>query len=177
MRIKKAVVKVLIVLGEWAWTEMSAPIVLSSKPLIKEYLDIRFNRVHTIIKSDEISRILHLIKESQEFRMSQTQTPENATELDVRVIPGSQRHPHIFGVLQGLGMGESLIIKNDHDPVPLRHQVDNYFEGEFDWKYLEEGSQVFRLCFTRKAGSYGNAPAVRTAPENDFKSNLPLVNG
>lgn len=110
--------------------------------------------------------------------MSETpvsQTPENSTELDVRVIPGPQRHPHIFGELQGLAIGQSLIIKNDHDPVPLRHQVDGYFAGEFDWKYLEEGPQVFRLCFTRKAAPQGAAPVIQTAPENNFKSNLPLA--
>lgn len=110
--------------------------------------------------------------------MSQTsvsQTPENSTELDVRVIPGPQRHPHIFGELQRLVIGGSLIIKNDHDPVPLRHQVDGYFPDEFEWSYLEQGPQVFRLCFTRIASPQGAAPEIKTAPENNFKSNLPLA--
>ncbi|MEO6908332.1 MAG: DUF2249 domain-containing protein [Abditibacteriaceae bacterium] len=109
--------------------------------------------------------------------MSQTQIPENSTELDVRVIPGPQRHPHIFGELQRLAIGESLIIKNDHDPVPLRHQVDGNFAGEFDWKYLEEGPEVFRLCFTRTADPQGDAPVIKSAPENNFKCNLPIANG
>jgi uncharacterized protein (DUF2249 family) len=34
-----------------------------------------------------------------------SQAPENSTELDVRVIPGPQRHPHIFGDLQRLAIG------------------------------------------------------------------------
>jgi uncharacterized protein (DUF2249 family) len=69
-----------------------------------------------------------------------------------------------------LAIGESLIIKNDHDPVPLRHQVDGYFAGEFDWHYLEEGPQIFRLCFTRKA-----APQ-NAAPQSTFTNNVPVIN-
>lgn len=79
-----------------------------------------------------------------------SEAPENSHELDVRSIPGPQRHPQIFGELEKLAVGESLIIKNDHNPVPLRGQVEGLYGAQFEWKYLEEGPQVFRLCFTRK---------------------------
>ena len=79
-----------------------------------------------------------------------SQGPENSRELDVRPIPGPQRHPQIFGELDTLAVGESLVIKNDHNPVPLRNQVEGLYGSKFEWKYLEEGPEIYRLCFTRK---------------------------
>lgn len=81
--------------------------------------------------------------------------PENATELDVRVIPHQQRHMLIFQAMDKLAVGESLVIKNDHDPVPLRFQAESLYGNQFEWEYLEQGPEVFRLCFTRKEAAPG----------------------
>lgn len=88
-------------------------------------------------------------------------------EIDVRPIPKPQRHPLIFAELGKLAVGESVVIKNDHNPIPLRGQVEELFVGEFEWKYLEEGPEVFRLCFTRVAPSRGEL--------RSFESTLPLT--
>jgi uncharacterized protein (DUF2249 family) len=72
-------------------------------------------------------------------------------ELDVRPIPKPQRHPLIFAKLDSLSIGDSLTIRNDHNPIPLREQVAQFFAGQFEWRYLEEGPEIFRLCFTRVA--------------------------
>ena len=100
-----------------------------------------------------------------------SETPQNSRELDVRPIPKPQRHPQIFGELDTLTVGESLIIKNDHNPIPLRQQVEAFYGTEFEWKYLEEGPEVFRLCFTRKEASKGG---FRPGQESTFQSNLPV---
>lgn len=71
--------------------------------------------------------------------------------IDVRPIPKPQRHPLIFDALDKLAVGESLIVHNDHNPIPLRSQVEAIFGAQFVWSYLEEGPQEFRLQFTRKA--------------------------
>lgn len=88
-------------------------------------------------------------------------------EIDVRPIPKPQRHPLIFAEMDKLAVGESVVVKNDHNPIPLRGQVEQFYPGEFEWKYLEEGPEVFRLCFTR------------TAPPKDgkkgFESTLPVA--
>ena len=100
-----------------------------------------------------------------------SQSLENARELDVRPIPKPQRHPQIFGVLDTLAVGESLVIKNDHNPIPLRNQVEGLYGGEFEWKYLEEGPEIFRLCFTRKEAPKG---FFRPGQESTFTSTLPV---
>ena len=88
-------------------------------------------------------------------------------EIDVRSIPKPQRHPLIFAAMDKLAVGESLVIKNDHNPIPLRGQVEEFYAGEFEWTYLEEGSQIFRLRFTRIAPSKG--------ARGGFVSTLPVA--
>lgn len=90
--------------------------------------------------------------------------------IDVRSIPKPQRHPIIFDAMEPLQIGESIVVKNDHNPLPLRGQVEAIYGEQFSWNYLEEGPEVFRLQFTRRAPS----PANWQRPESK-KGNLPLV--
>lgn len=91
-------------------------------------------------------------------------------EIDVRPIPKPQRHPLIFAALDKLAVGDSVVVKNDHNPIPLRGQVEELYDGQFSWEYLEQGPEVFRLCFTRVAeGEPQAAQFIRP-------SALPLVN-
>lgn len=76
-------------------------------------------------------------------------------EIDVRAIPKPQRHPLIFAEMDKLPVGASVVVKNDHNPIPLRGQVEQFYDGEFEWSYLEAGPEVFRLCFKRVAPSKG----------------------
>ena len=69
--------------------------------------------------------------------------------LDLRSIPRGQRHPLIFERVAKLQMGESFAFLNDHDPVPLRRQLDSQFAAETSWEYLERGPEVFRVRITR----------------------------
>ena len=85
-------------------------------------------------------------------------------EIDVRAIPKPQRHPLIFAELDKLPVGASVVVKNDHNPIPLRGQVEQFYPGEFAWSYLEEGPEIFRLCFKRVTASLGE--------RRDFKSTL-----
>lgn len=38
---------------------------------------------------------------------------------------------------------------NDHDPRPLHYQFMIEREGEFEWEYLEEGPEVWRVAITK----------------------------
>ena len=77
-------------------------------------------------------------------------------EMDVRAISKPQRHPLIFEALEKLLVGESLVVKNDHNPIPLRGQVEAIYGEQFAWNYLEEGPKIFRLQFTRHAPALAN---------------------
>jgi uncharacterized protein (DUF2249 family) len=59
-------------------------------------------------------------------------------------------------------VGESFVIINDHDPRPLRMQMEKMREGEVEWEYVERGPDTFRVRLTRIAPPAGNAGTVNT---------------
>lgn len=81
-----------------------------------------------------------------------TPSPDPATTadpLDVRTLPHGGRHEIIFGRLDALEAGQSLLIVNDHDPKPLRYQTDALWPGRFAWSYVEAGPTVWQVAITR----------------------------
>ncbi len=89
--------------------------------------------------------------------------PRVVATLDVRRIPHAARHDRIFGRLGELASGEALGIVNDHDPVPLRHQLDALWPGGFSWTYAETGPELWRVLITRRQGAE-RPPAGGMAP-------------
>lgn len=70
-------------------------------------------------------------------------------ELDVRTIPHAIRHATIFGALNSLAAGSSLVLAADHKPQPLLDQLEQRSPGEFSFSYIEEGPELWRLRFTK----------------------------
>lgn len=52
--------------------------------------------------------------------------------LDLRTIAPRERHARVFGLVDALPMGRSLQLLNDHDPQPLRFQLEDRAFGQFD---------------------------------------------
>ncbi|MBB2925473.1 DUF2249 domain-containing protein [Cellulomonas cellasea] len=73
-------------------------------------------------------------------------------DLDVRPLAPAQRHERIFAAVAALLPGESFVLTNDHDPKPLRYQLDAEEPGQIAWEYLAEGPDVWRVRLTRAAG-------------------------
>ncbi len=71
--------------------------------------------------------------------------------LDIRVIPPRDKHPTIFRVFDGLKPGEAFELVNDHDPMPLFHQMNAERPAAFDWERLENGPEVWRIRIGRRA--------------------------
>ncbi len=72
-------------------------------------------------------------------------------DLDVRSMPPALRHERIFASVAELAPGTSFVLCNDHDPKPLRYQLDAERPGEITWDYLEQGPQVWRVRIGRAA--------------------------
>jgi uncharacterized protein (DUF2249 family) len=66
-------------------------------------------------------------------------------ELDVRSQPPARRHDLIFETYAGLAPGDGFVLVNDHDPKPLYYQFAAEHTGQFDWAYLEQGPQIWRV--------------------------------
>ncbi|HEX7388878.1 MAG TPA: DUF2249 domain-containing protein [Acidiphilium sp.] len=77
--------------------------------------------------------------------------------LDVRDRIPMERHRAIFESYGKLGKGDAFVLVNDHDPKPLYYQFDAEHHGEFTWKYLEEGPQVWRVEIGKTNGAHKNA--------------------
>ncbi|HEY9473513.1 MAG TPA: DUF2249 domain-containing protein [Mycobacteriales bacterium] len=71
------------------------------------------------------------------------------TVLDVRNEIPARRHELIFENYHNLESGNGFILVNDHDPKPLYYQFEAEHKGQFEWTYLEEGPQVWRVRIGR----------------------------
>ncbi|MBM3840436.1 MAG: DUF2249 domain-containing protein [Verrucomicrobia bacterium] len=76
-----------------------------------------------------------------------TKTTEHT--IDVRIIPPRQKHPAIFGAWNELPDGESLLLLNDHDPLPLYYQFACKFAGQFHWSYEAQGPDIWRVRISK----------------------------
>lgn len=65
--------------------------------------------------------------------------------IDVRTMPPRERHPKIFAAWDALADGGSILLVNDHDPLPLYYQFAVECPGGFRWDYLEQGPEVWRV--------------------------------
>lgn len=74
-------------------------------------------------------------------------------ELDVRPIPRVRKHATIFNTFQGLEVGESFVLINDHDPLPLREGFNVNFARSFEWEYEESGPSTWRIRITKVAST------------------------
>lgn len=83
--------------------------------------------------------------------MTNAQSHSDANVLDVRSLVPGQRHARIFEVVEALGPGSRFILVNDHDPKPLRYQLEAEYPKQFSWAYLEQGPDVWRVEIAKPA--------------------------
>jgi len=76
--------------------------------------------------------------------------PDFAAQIDVRKYAPQDKHPEIFKTFERLKPRETMELINDHDPKPLRYQFMAEIPDKFDWEYLEEGPQVWRVAISKQ---------------------------
>lgn len=75
---------------------------------------------------------------------------EDENVLDATLLHPAIKHATIFNRFDALKPGESFELHNDHDPRPLRFQLENRHGAIFTWEYLEKGPEVFRIKISKK---------------------------
>jgi uncharacterized protein (DUF2249 family) len=90
-----------------------------------------------------------------------TTIPELGTDrmLDVRETPCSIKHGLILQTFVNLAVGEHFVLRNGHDPVPLRYQFDAEFPGSFSWDYVHRLPEDVAVKIT-KLQPLAEAPAA-----------------
>ncbi|MCC6343586.1 MAG: DUF2249 domain-containing protein [Bryobacterales bacterium] len=82
----------------------------------------------------------------------------NGRALDLRETPRERRHSTVFYAFDQLAVGESFFLINDHDPQPLRAQMEQLRPGELSWAYEARGPYEFRIKVSRVALAAASAP-------------------
>lgn len=96
----------------------------------------------------------------------------NTTEinvLDVTVLDPRMKHPTIFKHFDALDAGDSFIIHNDHDPKPLYYQLLNERGNTFQWKYIEEGPDWWKVMITKRKTDELNDETIGQIVSKDMR--------
>lgn len=78
-------------------------------------------------------------------------TPQVAAgvySFDARGVAKRFRHAAIFGALNALQPGETMRFCNDHDPLPLLAQIDDYFGDRVSIAYVARQPGEIVIDFT-----------------------------
>lgn len=77
-------------------------------------------------------------------------TDDQIEELNATLLEPWVKHATIFQKMEDLEPGDCFILYNDHDPVPLKYQMEERWgKDAFEWEYLEQGPRDFRILITR----------------------------
>jgi uncharacterized protein (DUF2249 family) len=69
-----------------------------------------------------------------------------AAQVDARMYEPRDKHVVIFQTFDNLEKGQTMELINDHDPRPLHYQFLAELDGQFNWEYLEQGPEVWRVA-------------------------------
>jgi uncharacterized protein (DUF2249 family)/quercetin dioxygenase-like cupin family protein len=117
-------------------------------------------RPHRVEAHDDAALLVTITKTPQAAKTDEA-PPMMERELDLRGVPRPERHTLVFALFDRLAVGKSFALVNDHDPQPLRMQIEQMREGEMNWEYIERGEEMFRIRITRIAPA-GRQGAVST---------------
>ena len=71
--------------------------------------------------------------------------------VDVRLVDPPEKDAAVFRAFRALEPGAALLLVDDHDPVPLRDQLEAAHPDASTWAYLEEGPDLWRIRIRRTA--------------------------
>ncbi len=93
-------------------------------------------------------------------RVTPTETGASGPDkvMDVRTLPCSIKHGQIVQAFLALPVGDFFILRNGHDPVPLRRQLEAAYPGAFAWEYLHRRPEDIAVKITKLAAL--GVPAV-----------------
>jgi len=74
---------------------------------------------------------------------------EFQAKVDARIYEPKRKHPVIFETFDRLQPGQQMELTNDHDPRPLQYQFMMERPQQFNWEYLEEGPDVWRVAIKK----------------------------
>lgn len=74
---------------------------------------------------------------------------QGAPVLDARQIPHAVRHGAIFGALESIPAGGTLVVVAPHEPLPLLAQVGRRYGDGYSYETQEVADGEWQVRFTR----------------------------
>ena len=103
------------------------------------------------------------------------------TTVDTLFVPELQpalKHPTVFKKFDNLKPGESFVIVNDHDPIPLYYELKAERGDTFQWTKIENGPETWRVEIKKNAHSQKNTTVQENTEAGDddmFELNVTLI--
>jgi len=69
--------------------------------------------------------------------------------MDVRFTPCSIKHGVILQNWRELPVGEHFTLRNGHDPVPLRYQIEAQYPDTLRWEYVSRAAEDVSVKLTK----------------------------
>jgi regulator of cell morphogenesis and NO signaling len=99
--------------------------------------------------------------------------------LFVPELAPALKHPTILQKFDALQSGESFLLINDHDPIPLYYEMKAEKGDVFNWRKVEDGPEVWKVEITKTGSASCSVNAVkenRTETQlDDFVLNVTLI--
>src|SRR6476661_4220132 len=73
--------------------------------------------------------------------------------LFVPELAPAQKHPTVLNKFDNLQIGESFLLINDHDPIPLYYEMKAEKGDVFTWKKVENGPEVWKVEISKTGAS------------------------
>ena len=112
-------------------------------------IDLVPGRPHRLEAMQDSRLLVTMIKPSDAAAWTAL-APQRRT-IDLRQTPRERRHSTIVYAFDRLAVGESFLLVNDHDPRPLRAQMEQLRHDELSWEYEVQGPHEFRIKISRVA--------------------------
>jgi regulator of cell morphogenesis and NO signaling len=97
---------------------------------------------------------------------------------DSLFVPGiapALKHPTVLKKFDDLQAGESFLLINDHDPIPLYYEMKAEKGEVFDWKKVEDGPEVWKVEIT-KSSLQGDACSLPPTTNSVKKDHVFVLN-
>jgi regulator of cell morphogenesis and NO signaling len=97
--------------------------------------------------------------------------------LFVPALEPTLKHATVFKKFDALASGDSFLLVNDHDPIPLFYEMKAERGDVFEWKKLENGPEVWKVEIKKTANGTKteNAPGLKAEEEDVFVLNVTLL--
>ena len=99
--------------------------------------------------------------------------------LYVPALAPALKHPTVLQKFDQLENGESFVLINDHDPIPLYYEMKAEKGEVFQWRKLEEGPEMWKVEITKTGSAVCTVSPQKAGPtsagEGLFVLNVTLI--